>query len=148
MGRGIHSMEKERQLAREKILMLLCFREAQPDLSSKQIFSLFEAFSDVFETPIFLNKEERSLFEHIITSQNNIDLLIEKNSKHWKMNRMNSVDRNLLRLATYELCIEKIFPPSFIIHAFLELAKSYSTKEACSFIHGVLNGIQQNQTLK
>ena len=66
-----------------------------------------------------------------------IDEIIKKHSKDWKIERMGGVDRNILRLALFEL-MQKITPPQVVIDEAVELAKKYSSLEAAKFINGIL----------
>ena len=68
-----------------------------------------------------------------------IDELLSQNSKDWKVSRMASIDRNILRLAIYELFFapEKL-QPGIIINEAVELAKSYGTDDSASFVNGIL----------
>ena len=68
-----------------------------------------------------------------------IDEILSQNSKDWKVSRMASIDRNILRLAIYELFFapEKL-QPGIIINEAVELAKSYGTDDSASFVNGIL----------
>lgn len=70
-----------------------------------------------------------------------IDVSLEAHSTNWKLSRMASVDRNLLRLATFELLYEKGIPASVTINEALEISKKYGTEESTSFINGILDKI-------
>ena len=68
-----------------------------------------------------------------------IDALIKKYAKDWSLDRISRVDRNILRIALYELAYTTT-PPQIIINEAIELAKKYSSSEAAKFINGVLGG--------
>lgn len=70
-----------------------------------------------------------------------IDKLIEANAKEWTFDRINEVDKSILRLAIYELKFDKENPPSVVINEALELAKKYSTPQSSKFINGILGTI-------
>lgn len=72
-----------------------------------------------------------------------IDALIEGSSTNWKISRMASVDRNLLRQATYELLYLKDIPASVTINEAVEIAKKFGTVESSSFINGILDKISK-----
>ena len=67
-----------------------------------------------------------------------IDRLLSECSEGWKVSRMPGVDRNLLRLAAYELMYRPDIPASVTINEAVELAKVYGTDESPRFINGVL----------
>lgn len=74
-----------------------------------------------------------------------IDKQIEAKSEHWRLQRMPGVDRNILRLAIYELR-QNATPAPVVIDEALELARQFSNDESLSFINGVLDAVHR-QTL-
>jgi N utilization substance protein B len=71
-----------------------------------------------------------------------IDLQIEGHSEHWRVERMPAVDRNILRLAVFELLQGKL-PGPVVIDEALELARRFSGDESVGFINGVLDAIRR-----
>jgi transcription antitermination protein NusB len=71
-----------------------------------------------------------------------IDLRISEKSAHWKLERMPIVDRNILRLAIYEMSRQDT-PAAVVIDEALELARQFSGDESVSFINGVLDAIHK-----
>lgn len=67
-----------------------------------------------------------------------IDPLIDGAADHWTVDRMPSVDRALLRLATYELSYETHTPTAVILSETVRMAKTYSTQNSARFVNGVL----------
>ena len=72
-----------------------------------------------------------------------IDELITKYTKNWNLNRMASVDRNILRVAIYELIFYKETPVNVVINEAVELAKKYSTSESGGFVNGILDKVKE-----
>jgi N utilization substance protein B len=72
---------------------------------------------------------------------NEIDLKIEDFSKHWKLDRMTAIDRNILRLAAYELLFNEGVPEKVCINEALEIAKKFSSDDSSAFINGILDAI-------
>lgn len=70
-----------------------------------------------------------------------IDSLIERFSAHWKLSRMSGVDRNILRIAVYEMLYCKDIPPKVSINEAIDIGKKYGTDESGAFINGILDGI-------
>lgn len=70
-----------------------------------------------------------------------IDETIKQKSQGWEIGRMSAADRNILRLATYELLWGKEIPANIVIDEAVELAKTYSSPEAPAFVNGVLDSI-------
>jgi N utilization substance protein B len=72
-----------------------------------------------------------------------IDPLIEKHLQNWRMERLSAVDRNILRMAAYEL-ISKKSPPAVVIDEALDLARRFSGDDAVSLVNGVLDAISKD----
>ncbi len=70
-----------------------------------------------------------------------IDDTIRSVSKNWRLERMSRVDRNILRLATYELRASTEVPVKVVINEAVELAKQFGAEEAPAFVNGVLDRI-------
>jgi transcription antitermination protein NusB len=89
------------------------------------------------------DEEEKFLRELVVGAADNqvlLDQLIKKHLVKWELDRLSAVDRNLLRLALYEILFRPDIPPAVSINEALELAKKYgSTGEAVGFINGVLD---------
>lgn len=75
-----------------------------------------------------------------------IDEIIQRNTTGWKVDRMMSVDRNLLRLAVYEMLFSAHIAPQGAINEALEMAKIYGKKESSAFINSVLDKVLKNET--
>jgi transcription antitermination factor NusB len=69
------------------------------------------------------------------------DELIQQWAEHWDLERMAVVDRNILRLAVYEMMEEAEVPPKVAINEAIEIAKKFGTGESSRFINGVLDRI-------
>jgi N utilization substance protein B len=78
------------------------------------------------------------LFEGAVSQAGAIDQLVGRLSENWRLDRLAAVDRNILRLAIYELR-SATAPPKVAIDEALELAKKFSSAEAPSFLNGILD---------
>lgn len=83
-----------------------------------------------------------TLVRGTIENKNEIDKLISEYSQNWSIERMPTVDRNILRLATYEFLKMQETPVKVIINEAVEIAKIYSTSESGKFVNGVLDKIK------
>ncbi len=70
-----------------------------------------------------------------------IDRTIEETSEHWSIERMSVVDRNILRMATYELLYRADIPAAVTINEAIEISKRYSDRDSPAFINGILDRI-------
>lgn len=71
-----------------------------------------------------------------------LDRRIEHNSEHWRLERMPPVDRNILRLAIFEMT-KRSTPAPIVIDEALELARQFSGEESVGFINGVLDAVHK-----
>jgi len=88
----------------------------------------------------------QSLVDGALENLVEIDKLIASLTTDWKIDRMPGVDRNILRLAIYELKYnsEKM-PPNVVINEAVELAKTFGTEESGRFVNGVLGSLVKNK---
>jgi transcription antitermination protein NusB len=77
-----------------------------------------------------------------VANAESIDKHIEAKSEHWRLSRMAVVDRNILRLAIYELK-QNAVPAPVVIDEAIELARQFSNDESVSFINGVLDAVHR-----
>jgi N utilization substance protein B len=82
------------------------------------------------------------LFHGVIAESATIDDLITRHAENWKIQRMPTVDRNLLRIAVYEMRRTDT-PPAVVIDEALELARRFSGEESVHFINGVLDAVRK-----
>ena len=84
------------------------------------------------------------LFRVAIERREQIDELIVEYSRHWRLERMAAVDRNLLRMAVGEMLAFKGTPFPIIINETLEIGRRYSATESINFLNGVLDSIARS----
>ena len=72
-----------------------------------------------------------------------VDEVIAQSTEHWDLNRMAVVDRNILRLAVYELLDHGAVPPKVAINEAIEISKKFGTQESSRFINGVLDRVHR-----
>jgi N utilization substance protein B len=83
----------------------------------------------------------RELIEGTTGDREAIDALITAHAQNWRIERMAAVDRNILRVATYELKHTKT-PPPVVIDQAIEMASKFSEPESIKFINGVLDAVR------
>ncbi len=86
----------------------------------------------------------RVLVRGVLDKIKKIDGRIETCSEHWRLDRIPIVDRNILRIAVYELLYRPDIPYKVIIDEAIEVAKSYGTTESGAFINGVLDHLHKD----
>ena len=105
-----------------------------------EVIRYYRHFQERDKVPAYLTK----LVEGVTAHQEELDALIKQHSEHWRLERMAAVDRNLLRLALYELLHQPAIPAKVVINEAVELAKRYGSEESGSFINGILDRIRQH----
>lgn len=81
------------------------------------------------------------LVRGVLANQAKLDAIIEEASEHWKLPQMAKVDRIILRIAVYELTVERNVPTKAAINESIELAKTFSGDESGRFVNGVLGRV-------
>ena len=93
------------------------------------------------------DEETRAFADNLVRgtkgNQAKIDALIAQVTEHWDLERMAVVDRNILRLAVYELLWSGEVPPKVAINEAIEIAKKFGTQESSRFINGILDRIHK-----
>lgn len=99
-----------------------------------------------------VNKKARPyslrLLQGIMEHCERIDRIIEENAKNWRLTRIAATDRNLLRIAVYEMLYCDNVPDQVAINEALEIAKRFGSEESPAFVNGVLDGVKSNMGRK
>jgi len=130
----------QRRKAREetlRILFRLEFENTQVEKTLNQYWENKKASEEIKEYSNWL-------VNGIISNQPKIDIIIQQVSEHWRISRMALVDRNILRMAVFELLYEENIAPAIVINEAIEIAKKYSGDEAATFVNGVLDAIRKS----
>lgn len=129
-----------RRLSRElalQVLFQIDLVNANMEESLKYIFERDKFSEEVKEFTLIITKG-------VVSNLNEIDKTIKHYTDNWSLERITNIDRNLLRIAIYEILYMKDIPKSVSINEAVELAKKYSTKSSFSFVNGVLGKINKN----
>ncbi len=130
-------MTSRRTKARERALQALY----QIDVAAEGIDEALARFWKSFEP---VERDVRTLAEGLVRGvaehRRAIDETIERVSTNWRLDRMAKVDRNVLRLAVYEL-METEVPVKVVINEAIELGKKYGSESSGAFVNGVLDKV-------
>jgi N utilization substance protein B len=85
----------------------------------------------------------RDLFEGAVNDLDRLDRLVRERAENWRLERMAAVDRNILRVALYELLYHPETPTAAVINEALEIARRFSGEGSVEFVNGVLDGIRK-----
>ena len=103
---------------------------------------IFKTFDEVLPPEISYREFSVKIFRGVCQNQAKIDSLIEKYADNWDIKRMSVIDRNILRLACFEILYMKETPINVIIDEAVEIAKKYSNRDSSKFVNGILDKIQ------
>ncbi len=141
---------KSRHRAREIALQILyqfdlaSHANGEPVLQGSNLIHSLTRHYDHFGVPSELREFIGQLVAGTLSHVSELDLLLEKHASNWKVARMSSVDRSLLRMALYEMKKLNDSPASIVIDEAIELAKQFGTADSPAFINGILDSVQKN----
>ena len=129
---------KKRTRARELALQFLY----QVDMRGSEIEAELDAFLAEEESDRTAADFARLLVRGTLEHRATIDERIQSVVQNWEIGRMAVVDRNVLRLATFELLFRDDIPPKVSINEAIELGKRFSTQNSGGFVNGVLDKVK------
>ena len=133
-----------RRKAREYALQMLFQWDITHDAIDEIAATFFENQEEDSEA---ISDFARQLVKGTVEHVEQIDELIRRHAEHWRLDRMATVDRNLLRLAVQEFLYEKETPKTVVINEAIEIARRFSALESPQFINGVLDSIKKELEL-
>ena len=128
-----------RRKAREYALQILYAL----DLNPVKTRDFLEIFWEMHPARPDATEYAEFLVNGTLGKKEEIDGRISRHSSHWKIERMAVTDRNILRLATFELMSEDWVPAKVVMNEAIEIAKKFGTTDSANFINGVLDSIHQ-----
>ena len=129
-----------RRRSRQRALQILFLWDARRQPVEDALSAYYETLysEERPERDAFVDTLVRGTVEHVAQ----VDEQIAKHAEHWRMERMPLVDRNILRLAVYEM--QHVGTPAAVaIDEALELARRFSNEESVQFINGVLDAVHR-----
>lgn len=133
-------------------MQILCVLDRQPELLPGQATALYFAhlLGDDGESSTSIDEStlpsDYRLFAETLVSgvrkaQSDIDALLSRSSKNWRLSRMAVPDRNILRLACFELMFCPEVPARAVLNEAIEIARRFGTSDSSSFVNGVLDRV-------
>lgn len=136
---------RKRTLAREIALKILYSMDITRENASD---SLTNYFNNNKEDEEEVRKFVFFLVNGVECNIKSIDASITKYATNWKLERMATIDRNVLRMATFELLYADEIPPKVSINEAIDLAKKYGDKDSGKFVNGVLDKINKSEKVE
>jgi N utilization substance protein B len=132
-------------MAREAALQVLFAADlAHAALDGEAVRSAFDDVSAEFELPRRARERALELCLGVVHHLKDIDLAIARASEHWKVERLAAVERNVLRVAAYELLFEPATPAEVVIDEAVEVARRFASDKSPAFVNGVLDVVARN----
>jgi transcription antitermination protein NusB len=128
---------KVRSRARDAALQYLY----QADVNRRHTQETLDSFLVHFIEDEYVKPYAKDLVAGVLNNLQAIDSLIEKATSNWRISRMSRIDRNILRIATYELAVREDIPYRVAINEGVELAKRFGSPKCPSFANGVLDRV-------
>ncbi len=129
----------ERRRAREAALQILY----QLEFGAEEPEAAVRSFWKSKRTPEATREYSRWLVRGILEHRDGLDEAIQGISKNWRIERMSLIDRNILRLAAFELTYARPTAPAIVINEAIEITKKYSSPEAAVFVNGILDALKR-----
>ncbi|HEV8610529.1 MAG TPA: transcription antitermination factor NusB [Thermoanaerobaculia bacterium] len=126
-----------RRKARELALQMLF----EHDVTGTTPDDMFQRSEDLKNAPEGIRDFTKRLVAGTLEHRDALDAMISRQADHWRLMRMPIVDRNILRMALFELLYEPETPRPVVIDEALEIAKRFSTPRSSEFINGILDGV-------
>ena len=131
-----------RSRAREVALQLLFERDHNPGVARAAL----EQFARDRLKSDELHAFCLALYDGVVTNLADIDQKLAGSAENWRLPRMSTVDRNVLRIGAFELLHGKDTPPAVAFDEAIELARRYGSAESPAFVNGVLDRLRRETT--
>jgi N utilization substance protein B len=112
------------------------------DLSHRDTEDALALFRRAFTPPKKVEPFFDELVRGVWRDRKAIDRIVERYSDHWRVSRMACVDRNILRIAVYEMLRHRDIPPTVSINEAIEMGKRFGTDASGPFINGILDRVR------
>lgn len=134
-------MRGSRSKAREAALKVLYQLDVTKDSPEEALAIFFRHHRVSVSSQPFVMRLVKGAIEHLPE----IDAFLTKYATNWALSRMAMVDRNILRLSTFELLFDQETPPKVVINEAVELAKQFGAADSSKFVNGVLDSIHKSE---
>lgn len=135
-------MQLPRRKQREILLQLLFSWEVSNSPIEKPVALMMQVL-EISKKNVFEVEEK---LQQIIGQLDKIDEILVKTSLEYSLDRVSLIDKNILRIAIFELLFEKE-EPRIVIEEALRLSKKFSSPEAVSYVHAVIDGVNKNEAV-
>ncbi len=133
---------RKRTLSREVALKILYANDITKE-PARECYRKFWENSEIADEAV--KEFSDFLVSGVSANRDEVDRVIGKYTANWELERMATIDRNILRIASFELLFVEDIPPKVAINEAIELAKKYGDKDSGKFVNGVLDKINKSE---
>ncbi len=126
---------------------LPAFQEHKRELETSEIFKRLQEFKETLHLELSSDSQAyvTSIVKGILKSYSELEEILTKYLKNWKLSRLSKIEHTILIMGIYELKFHPETPAKVVINEAIELGKKYSSKESGSFINGVLDSFYKQE---
>ncbi len=133
---------RKRTQGRELTLQILYQYEINPQDLEPLLQIFWQEHSEASEE---IRHFTEALVKGTVEHREELDQVIGRYTENWELHRMASIDRNILRFATFELLFREDIPPKVTINEAVDIAKKYSNEDSGKFVNGILDKINHTE---
>ncbi len=130
----------KRRRARECAVQMLF----QIDLSGVEPAEVYTQFWEAHDMEADVRTFSQELVDGVYAERDSLDARIGKAAQRWRLERMAVVDRNVLRMALYEMNRQPQTPTAVVIDEAIEVARRFGSEESAKFVNGVLDALRRD----
>ena len=131
----------KRRRARECAVQMLF----QIDLSGVEPAEVYTQFWEAHDMEADVRTFSQELVDGVYAERDSLDARIAKAAQRWRLERMAVVDRNILRMALYEMNLSPQTPTAVVIDEAIEVARRFGTDDSARFVNGVLDALRPDK---
>ncbi len=136
------SRRRSREAALQVLYAVDLTARDEPPAPSAQ--EMFESAASHFELPEGARAFAKELVLGVVARRDELDACISRHAANWRVERMAAVDRNVLRLASYEICATDT-PAAVVIDEAVELARRFGADRSPAFVNGILDALAREE---
>ncbi|HNY10486.1 MAG TPA: transcription antitermination factor NusB [Candidatus Wallbacteria bacterium] len=111
---------------------------------------VYDKIEDIIHYTLFMDEYEVDVVNYaselaigVVKKIEDVDAVISQSADNWSINRMATIDRNILRISIFEMMFEEDVPKNVTINEAVEMAKTFSTEKSGEFVNGILDKISK-----
>ena len=110
---------------------------------AQDIEERFKDFCSLYDVQKKARPYAITLLQEVYSRRETVDATISKHASNWRLSRIDVTDRNILRIAAYEMLFQGDVPPEVAINEAVEIAKRFCGPDSPSFVNGVLDAVRE-----